>query len=115
MLAPVLSLAVIEKQILPQMDTLVSDEIPNIRFNIAKSYGVLIETLKRLPDTGTIQSNEADGKEMKGSPHSFTLIDERIMPNLQKLMEDDDVDVRYFASIAAQVYSGGGSEPMQTS
>lgn len=96
------------------MDTLVSDEIPNIRFNVAKSYGVLIDTLKRLPDSGTIQSNEAEGEEMKGSPHSFELIEERIVPNLQKLMQDDDVDVRYFASTAAQAYGVPGAEPMQT-
>jgi serine/threonine-protein phosphatase 2A regulatory subunit A len=100
------------------MDTLVSDDIPNIRFNIAKSYGVLIDTLKRLPDTGTVLSNEAEGKELKGSVHGTQLIQQQIVPNLEKLMQDDDVDVRYFASTAAQVYGigvGGDGDAMQTS
>ena len=29
------------------MDKLVNDDIPNIRFNVAKSYAVLIDTLKQ--------------------------------------------------------------------
>lgn len=34
------------------MTKLVSDDIPNIRFNVAKSYRILIGTLKRLPSEG---------------------------------------------------------------
>jgi hypothetical protein len=36
------------------MDKLVNDEIPNIRFNVAKSYAILIDTLKQLPEEGTV-------------------------------------------------------------
>ena len=105
-LAPALSLKVIEESILPMMDKLVSDDIPNIRFNVAKSYGVLIDVLKRVPVPGTIASAEKAGankKAMKGSQRGMELIQESIMPNLEKLQQDDDQDVRYFASTAAQV------------
>lgn len=43
------------------------DGIPNIRFNVTKSYGVLIDVLKRFPGTSTVQSNETEGKELKCS------------------------------------------------
>jgi len=109
-LAPVLSLAVIEKSILPMMDQLVSDDIPNIRFNVAKSYAVLIDVLKRLPETGTITSLEKEGKPLKGCPKGLELIHDKILPNLEKLQQDDDVDVRYFATTAAQAFG----DEMQT-
>ena len=40
-----------------------SDPIPNIRFNVAKSYAVLIDILKRLPDdsNATIAELEKQG------------------------------------------------------
>ena len=60
-LAPALSLSVIESSILPMLDKLVDDAIPNIRFNVAKSYGVLVDVLKRLPEQGTIISLERNG------------------------------------------------------
>jgi serine/threonine-protein phosphatase 2A regulatory subunit A len=92
------------------MDTLVSDDIPNIRFNVAKSYAILIDVLKRLPETGTIESAEPAGIPLNGCPKGVELINDRIMPNLEKLQQDDDVDVRYFASTAAQ----GWGDAMQT-
>jgi serine/threonine-protein phosphatase 2A regulatory subunit A len=93
------------------MDRLVSDDIPNIRFNVAKSYAVLIDVLKRLPDTGTIIGLEESGESGTPSPKGHELIQEQILPNLQKLQQDDDVDVRYFASTAA----GSITEAMETS
>ena len=110
-LAPALSLKVIEESILPMMDKLVSDDIPNIRFNVAKSYGVLIDVLKRVPNPGTIASAEKAGnnnKAMEGSQRGMELIQESIMPNLEKLQQDDDLDVRYFASTAAQLLGDTG-------
>jgi serine/threonine-protein phosphatase 2A regulatory subunit A len=91
------------------MDTLVSDDIPNIRFNVAKSYAVLIDVLKRLPDSGgvTIAALEKEGKELGPSPKGQQLIHEKILPNLEKLQQDDDVDVRYFATTAAQGFTEG--------
>ncbi len=85
------------------MNKLVSDDIPNIRFNVAKSYAVLIDVLKRLPDNSTLIALEKAGNtQTQGSPRGMDLIQKEIMPNLDKLQQDDDVDVRYFATTAAQ-------------
>ena len=87
-----------------------SDEIPNIRFNVAKSYGILIDVLKRVPNPGTIASAEKadNNKALEGSQRGMELIQEGIMPNLEKLQQDDDQDVRYFASTAAQMLGDAG-------
>ena len=85
------------------MDKLVGDDIPNIRFNVAKSYGSLIDVLKRLPDRGSLIALEKAGTiNSQGSQRGTDLINKDIMPNLEKLQQDEDVDVRYFASTAAQ-------------
>jgi serine/threonine-protein phosphatase 2A regulatory subunit A len=94
------------------MDKLVADDIPNIRFNVAKSYSELISVLKRLPDEGTIYSLEKSGSSAPASARAQVLIQERILPNLKKLQEDSDVDVRFFATTAAASIDG---EPMNTS
>ncbi|MCJ1372578.1 Polyamine N-acetyltransferase 1 [Loxospora ochrophaea] len=94
-LAPVINLDVIERSILPMMDNLATDDIPNIRFNVAKSYGVLIDVLKRQDAQTKVED----------------VIQQRIIPNLEKLQQDADVDVRYFATTAA----GGSPDMMQTS
>jgi serine/threonine-protein phosphatase 2A regulatory subunit A len=111
-LATVVSLDVVSKSILPMMDKLVADDIPNIRFNVAKSYSELITVLKRLPDEGTIYSMEKSGSSAAPSARAQVLIQERILPNLEKLQKDDDVDVRFFATTAAASIAG---EPMNTS
>ena len=94
------------------MDKLVVDDIPNIRFNVAKSYSELISVLKRLPSEGTIYSLEKSGTALPPSPKGQELIEQRILPNLEKLQKDDDVDVRFFATTAAALISGA---PMNTS
>ncbi|KAI9837966.1 MAG: Polyamine N-acetyltransferase 1 [Sarea resinae] len=110
-LAPVVSVDVIATSILPMMDKLVTDDIPNIRFNVAKSYAVLIDVLRRLPETGTISTLEKSGAtDVKPSPRGQELITKKILPNLEKLQQDDDVDVRYFATTAA----GGAEDRMVT-
>ncbi|KAK1769112.1 armadillo-type protein [Phialemonium atrogriseum] len=116
-LASVLSMEVIAKSILPMLEKLVADDIPNIRFNVAKTYAVLIGVLRRLPDQGTVYSLEKAGAPFSASPRGQQLIEERIMPSLEKLQKDDDVDVRYFATTAAAVATGPlpGGEPMNTS
>lgn len=95
------------------LDKLAADEIPNIRFNVAKSYGVLIDVLKRLPETGTIidlEKAQTEGKASglnatsSGSAKGRELVQEQILPHLEKLQNDDDVDVRYFALTASQVW-----------
>ena len=104
-LAPAIDLAVIEKSILPMMDRLVSDDIPNIRFNVAKSYAVLIDILKRLPAEGTILDLEKADSPSGASPRGDELIHGQILPNLEKLQQDGDVDVRYYSSKAAESIS----------
>ncbi|GAB7353041.1 hypothetical protein MBLNU459_g3594t1 [Dothideomycetes sp. NU459] len=105
-LSPALSLPVISESIFPILSNLVSDQIPNIRFNVAKSYAILIDVLKRLPDSNeTLISLEREGKTSQGSAKGEAYIRDEIMPNLEKLMSDDDVDVRFYASQAAKGYS----------
>lgn len=111
---------VIAKSILPMLEKLTGDDIPNIRFNVAKTYGELIKVLRRLPEQGTIYSLEKAGAPFSPSPRGQQLIEERIMPSLEKLQKDDDVDVRFFATTAAAEATGpiggaGGGEPMNTS
>lgn len=109
-LAPALSLDVIETSILPMMDKLVNDDIPNIRFNVAKSYAVLIDTLKQLPENGTVLALQKAGTPGQGCQKGQDLITKQVLPNLEKLQQDDDVDVRYFATTAAQSFT----DAMQT-
>ena len=110
-LAPVVTLDIIKESILPIMDRLVSDPIPNIRFNVAKSYQVLIDTLRKLPAEGTLaQAAENDAPSSKGQD----MISTQIMPNLEKLQQDEDADVRYFATVAAGGQAGTMPERMDT-
>ena len=99
------------------LDKMVEDDIPNIRFNVAKTYSVLIIALRRLPEQGTIYNLDKEGSEMTPSPRGQELIQQRILPNLAKLQKDDDVDVRYFATTAAAEATAppSGGEPMSTS
>ena len=108
---------VIAKSILPMLDKLVGDDIPNIRFNVAKTYGVIIDVLRRLPEEGTLYDLEKQNAEINPSPRGQELIQQRVVPNLNKLQKDDDVDVRYFATTGAAAASGpvAGGEPMNTS
>ncbi|KAK4218078.1 armadillo-type protein [Rhypophila decipiens] len=115
-LASVVSMDVIAKSILPMLEKLTADDIPNIRFNVSKTYGELIKVLRRLPDQGTIYTLEQAGAPFSPSPRGQQLIEERIMPCLEKLQKDDDVDVRFFATTAAaEATAPGGGEPMNTS
>lgn len=96
------------------MDRLVADPIPNIRFNVAKSYAVLIDTLRRLPESGTIVDHAESGDTAAPSSKGEELINEQILPNLEKLKDDEDVDVRYFATIAAGGSTANAAERMDT-
>lgn len=109
---------VIATSILPMLEKLTTDDIPNIRFNVAKTYSALIASLRRLPEEGTIYTLEQAGTPFTASPKGQQLIDERISPSLEKLQKDNDVDVRYFATMAAAAASGASGpagEPMSTS
>ncbi|CUM45593.1 unnamed protein product [Debaryomyces fabryi] len=76
---------IIVSKLLPFINNFIDDAVPNIRFNIAKSYLVIAETLVSSKESGTQK-----------------LINNEILPNLQKLQGDDDVDVRFFASKSIQ-------------
>lgn len=67
-------------KILPFMTKLADDSVPNIKFNVAKAYT-------------SISRNLAEKKEAKLS----VILKETIIPSLEKLCQDEDVDVRYFA------------------
>lgn len=125
-LATVVSIDVISKSILPMLDKMVEDDIPNIRFNVAKTYSQLIKVLRRLPEDGTLYSVEKEGNTAEPSPRGLELIEERITPNLEKLQKDDDVDVRFYATTAGKDEPGAttaapvttmaaAGEPMNTS
>lgn len=78
-----------EQQILATALRLCNDEIPNIRFNVAKALEVLASVLQ----------NDAAGQEV---------VQQEIIPALQRLQEDSDADVRYFATRAMERTEGGG-------
>lgn len=78
-LVPVISLTVVANQILPFISHLADDGVPNIRFNVAKSYAVIVESL------------------IKGGAHYIDTINGTILPSLKKLTQDEDFDVKYFA------------------
>lgn len=92
---------------LPILDALVDDPIPNIRFNVAKSYAVLIDIFKRVPDeTSTVAQMEKDGKtDFSCSEKGEQLIKQQVLPPLEKLAQDDDVDVRFFATTASKSWT----------
>ncbi|KAG0274039.1 hypothetical protein BGZ96_004554, partial [Linnemannia gamsii] len=80
-MAPSVTPEVIRDYILPTVTNLVSDPIPNIRFNVAKSIEALIPVLMQNPDTAP-------------------LVDQQLKPALIKLSEDSDNDVRFFSQKA---------------
>jgi serine/threonine-protein phosphatase 2A regulatory subunit A len=78
-----LNLEIVRSEILEPLLHLASDAIPNIRFNVAKSLEILALTY------GT-------------SPEGHMLVQQRIVPALEQQKNDQDADVRYFATRALQ-------------
>jgi serine/threonine-protein phosphatase 2A regulatory subunit A len=74
-IAPSLNREIIADSVLDAALTLVSDPIPNIRFNVAKA----LETL------AIVLMNTPEGREVA---------ERRIVPALEKLQQDSDADVR---------------------
>lgn len=79
-LIPVIDQSIIVNKILPFINYLIADPVPNVRFNVAKSYLLAVEVLLKTP-----------------SPEAAKLIEKDILPNLTVLLNDTDVDVRYYA------------------
>jgi serine/threonine-protein phosphatase 2A regulatory subunit A len=80
-MAPSLDVEAICDSVLETVLPMVNDPIPNIRFNVAKSFEVLAKVLNQSPE----------GKQV---------IQSKIIPGLEKLKEDQDADVRFFAQKA---------------
>lgn len=93
------------------INQLIEDRIPNIRFNVAKSYGVLISVLRQLPAEGTLTEMKPGEAPTGPSPMALDLIQKHIIPNLEKLRGDQDRDVRYYAEQAL----GNAGDFMHTS
>ncbi|KAJ2743734.1 protein phosphatase 2A structural subunit [Coemansia sp. BCRC 34301] len=82
-IAPSVTPEIVRDLILPSLEGLVNDPIPNIRFNVAKSMEPLTEALRRSPDTAPLEASI-------------------IRPTLARLEEDSDPDVRFFAHRSLQ-------------
>ncbi|KAJ1759731.1 protein phosphatase 2A structural subunit [Coemansia sp. RSA 2523] len=78
MIAPSVTPDIVRDMILPSLEGLVNDPIPNIRFNVAKSLEPLTEVLRKSADTAQLEESI-------------------IRPTLARLEEDPDPDVRFFA------------------
>ncbi|KAK7206537.1 armadillo-type protein [Myxozyma melibiosi] len=84
-LAGEVTVDVIKNSIVPFLDGMVNDPIPNIRFTVARSY-----------ESVTLLAKEkAADDEERGAV--ATMIEEVVKPSLEKLKTDEDVDVRFYA------------------
>ncbi|KAA8911270.1 hypothetical protein TRICI_003850 [Trichomonascus ciferrii] len=81
-LIPVLDQDTVAQTVYPFVTSLMEDPIPNIRFNIAKTFKVLADAYHKNCSSEEYEKIVADD----------------IVPRLHKLAQDQDVDVRYFAS-----------------
>jgi serine/threonine-protein phosphatase 2A regulatory subunit A len=78
-----LSLEIVRAEIIGPLLLLANDPIPNIRFNVAKSLEVLAATFNK-------------------SPEGYEFVQQQIVPVLDQQTNDQDADVRYFATRALQ-------------
>ena len=72
---------------------------------------MLIDIFKRLPDDSktTMVLLETEGGKGEGSERGAKVVEEEILPELEKLAGDEDVDVRFFAQVARRGWSGEGN------
>jgi serine/threonine-protein phosphatase 2A regulatory subunit A len=82
-IVPSLSLEIVRAEIIGPLLLLANDPIPNIRFNVAKSLEVLAATFNI-------------------SPEGYEFVQQQIVPVLDQQTNDQDADVRYFATRALQ-------------
>jgi len=82
-MAPALDVDSIRTSVLPAIISLSADRIPNIRFNVAKAFEVLSTSL---------------GGQQGGAE----LVQSDLIPAVEKLRQDSDADVRFFAEKAAE-------------
>ncbi|RCK57849.1 Protein phosphatase PP2A regulatory subunit A [Candida viswanathii] len=86
-LIPVIDYKILVDKVLPFINSLITDSVPNIRFNVAKSYLTLVEALTSKKNNLPIKEEELK-----------KLINLEILSNLEKLENDDDVDVRFYST-----------------
>jgi len=84
-LSPAVNAEVLKEYIIPTIAKLSTDPIPNIRFNVAKSLEVLVGIIKTKPELAS-------------------MLIEMIKPNLTKMSEDGDMDVRYYSQKALMAF-----------
>lgn len=72
---------IVQSEIIGPLLLLANDPIPNIRFNVAKSFEVLATTFNKSKD-------------------GFEFIEQQVVPALEQQKNDQDADVRYFATRA---------------
>merc|ERR1712063_20122 len=75
-LAPAIGSEVIDSTLLPLVERMVTDTVPNIRFKVARSLGLMAKHVES------------------------TIVQARIIPALETLLKDSDKDVRYYATLA---------------
>lgn len=104
-LIPVLDEEVITDSVLPFIINLIDDPIPNIRFNIAKTFKVLVETFLHVENVeepgeegATTAVTTTTKQTSPPSARAKEIIVDTIIPRLEKMTEDQDVDVRYFST-----------------
>lgn len=82
-LMPVIDNEINLEEILPFINSLTNDPVPNIRFNVAKSFLVAAKTLLSKENISDSNTN---------------YVKEKILPSLEALQKDNDTDVRFFAT-----------------
>ncbi|ORX54629.1 ARM repeat-containing protein [Hesseltinella vesiculosa] len=87
-----LSPEIIKEDVLPTVLQLVEDPIPNVRFNVAKCLEILTPILRNDPSTEVLATSQ-------------------VKPALQKLNDDTDTDVRWFAEKALLAETAQYFEP----
>ena len=75
-LCAVVGAAIIDQTLLPVVIRMASDPVPNIRFNVCKTLQIIIKLV------------------------DDSIVEKKIKPTLNGLLEDTDNDVKYFASQA---------------
>jgi serine/threonine-protein phosphatase 2A regulatory subunit A len=90
-MAGVVPVNVIATYIIPLINELERDPIPNIRFNVAKTHQrtslnsfLILELIPLLKD----------------DPNGISLLNEIVKPSLLRLKDDSDGDVRFYANQA---------------
>jgi serine/threonine-protein phosphatase 2A regulatory subunit A len=85
---------VIASYIIPLVNELERDPIPNIRFNVAKTHQRISPYLPYLELIPLL----------KDDPNGISLLNEIVKPSLLRLKDDSDGDVRFYANQAISCF-----------